>query len=114
MGDALVNAGVKLCSVYGATEFGPTTHLFRSEEEKKFWDWMRFGANFKIRWVPQDNDTYECQYLVRLGFHIHPALNISQTTPMHQMSVENLPDVKGYATSDLFMKHPTIEGLWKM
>lgn len=29
------------------------------------------------------------------------------------MSIENLADVKGYATSDLFVKHPT-KNLWKM
>lgn len=28
--------------------------------------------------------------------------------------MENLPDVKGYATSDVFIKHPTIEGLYKV
>ena len=28
--------------------------------------------------------------------------------------MENLPDVKGYATSDLFIPHPTKEGLWRM
>lgn len=37
-----------------------------------------------------------------------------QTTATHQVSVENLPDVKGYATSDAFIKHPTVDGLWKM
>ena len=26
----------------------------------------------------------------------------------------NLPDVEGYATSDLFEPHPTKDGLWKM
>ena len=29
------------------------------------------------------------------------------------MAIENLPDVKGYATADLFIKHPT-KNLWKM
>lgn len=28
--------------------------------------------------------------------------------------MENLPDVKGYATADAFVKHPTIEGLYKV
>ncbi|KAG2076580.1 putative aminoadipate reductase [Suillus decipiens] len=64
-----------------------------------FWDWVRFGPNSKIRWAPQGDDTYECQVL---------------TTPTHQVSVENIPDVKGYATSDVFIKHPTVEGLWKI
>ena len=38
----------------------------------------------------------------------------TQTCPTHQVSVENLPDVKGYASSDAFVKHPTIEGLFKV
>ena len=29
------------------------------------------------------------------------------------MAIENLADVKGFATSDLFIKHPT-KNLWKM
>lgn len=29
-------------------------------------------------------------------------------------AIENLPDVRGYATNDLFIPHPTKKGLWKM
>ncbi|KAG1853273.1 putative aminoadipate reductase [Suillus tomentosus] len=99
IGNSLVNAGVKLSGAYGATEFGANTCTIRNSVDLKFWDWVRFGPNSKIRWAPQDDGTYECQVL---------------TTPTHQVSVENLPDVKGYATSDLFIKHPTMEGLWKI
>ncbi|OAX31791.1 putative aminoadipate reductase [Rhizopogon vinicolor AM-OR11-026] len=99
VGNALVDAGVKLSSVYGTTEIGAITHVLRNEVEQKLWDWVRFGQDYKIRWVPQDDGTYECQVL---------------TTPTHQVSVENLPDVKGYTTSDVFIKHPTVEGLWKI
>ncbi|KAG2030449.1 hypothetical protein BDR03DRAFT_878261, partial [Suillus americanus] len=99
MGNALVNAGVKISCGYGATEIGILSYSIRSPVDQKFWEWLRFGPNSKIRWDPQGDDTYECQVL---------------TTPTHQVSVENLPDVKGYATSDLFIKHPTIEGLWKI
>ncbi|KAG1905243.1 putative aminoadipate reductase [Suillus fuscotomentosus] len=99
MGNALVHAGVKLSCVYGATEFGINTYFFRNSVEQKLWEWVRFGPNSKIRWALQDDDTYECQVL---------------TVPTHQVSVENLPDVKGYTTSDVFIKHPTIESLWKI
>ncbi|OAX30525.1 acetyl-CoA synthetase-like protein, partial [Rhizopogon vinicolor AM-OR11-026] len=99
VGDILVDAGVTLSSVYGATEIGVITHIHRNEVEQKLWDWVRFGQDYNIRWVPQDDGIYECQVL---------------TTPTHQVSVENLPDVKGYATSDAFIKHPTVEGLWKI
>ncbi|KAG0702280.1 putative aminoadipate reductase [Suillus ampliporus] len=99
-GNALADAGVKLLSAYGATEVGPITCLFRNEAERKLWDWLRFMPNAKIRWAPQgDGTSYECQIL---------------TSPKHSVSVENLPDVRGYATSDVFIKHPTIEGLWKI
>ncbi|KAG2133352.1 putative aminoadipate reductase [Suillus clintonianus] len=96
-GNALVDAGVMLSVTYGATEIGPVTSIFRNEARKKLWDWLQFIPN--TRWAPQGDGTYECQIL---------------TTPTYRVSVENLPDVKGYATSDLFIKHPTIEGLWKI
>ncbi|KAG1821117.1 acetyl-CoA synthetase-like protein [Suillus subaureus] len=99
MGNTLVNAGVKLSCAYGATEFGMNTYFIRNSVDQKLWEWVRFGPSSKIRWAPQDDGTYECQVL---------------TNPTHQVSVENLPDVKGYATSDAFIKHPTIEGLWKI
>ncbi|KAG2068654.1 putative aminoadipate reductase [Suillus decipiens] len=98
-GKALANAGVKLSCCYGATELGHMTYTFRNEVDQNFWDWVRFGPHSNIRWAPQGDGTYECQVL---------------STPTHQMSVENIPDVKGYATSDVFIKHPTIEGLWKI
>ncbi|KIJ61725.1 hypothetical protein HYDPIDRAFT_158984 [Hydnomerulius pinastri MD-312] len=98
-GDAMVAAGVKLSCVYGATEFGAITYSFRNPTEQKFWEYVRFGPNSKIRWVPQGDGTYECQVL---------------TCATHQVSVENIPDVEGYATSDAFVKHPTEEGLYKV
>ncbi|EGN93427.1 hypothetical protein SERLA73DRAFT_115874 [Serpula lacrymans var. lacrymans S7.3] len=52
-----------------------------------------------FRWIPQGDGIYECQIL---------------QSQMHQVSVENIPDVKGYATSDLFLKHPSKDGLWKL
>ncbi|KAG2103392.1 putative aminoadipate reductase [Suillus discolor] len=99
MGNALVDAGINIFPHYGSTEIGPVTPLFRYGVEKKLWDWLQFTPNVKTRWVDQGDRTYECQIL---------------TTPLYGVSVENLPDVKGYTTSDLFIKHPTIEGLWKI
>jgi hypothetical protein len=74
VGNALVDAGVKLSSVYGTTEIEPITHILRNEVEQKLWDWVRFGQGYNIRWVPQDDGTYECQVLVR-----HRALYPSQS-----------------------------------
>ncbi|KAI5990800.1 putative aminoadipate reductase [Pisolithus marmoratus] len=98
-GDALVNAGVKLGSVYGATETSAFTTCIRTPDDQKEWEWVRPGPHTCIRWAPLGDGTFECQVL---------------SSETHQVSVENLPDVKGYATSDVFAKHPTIEGLYKV
>ncbi|KAI6097310.1 putative aminoadipate reductase [Pisolithus croceorrhizus] len=98
-GDTLVNAGVKLGSVYGATEVSSFTSCIRTPDDQKEWEWVRPGPNTRIRWEPLGDGTFECQVL---------------SSETHQVSVENLPDMKGYATSDIFAKHPTIEGLYKV
>lgn len=38
----------------------------------------------------------------------------SKTTDTHPLPIENLDDVRGYATSDLWEKHPTKDYLWRM
>ncbi|KAI6117045.1 hypothetical protein EDD16DRAFT_1520243 [Pisolithus croceorrhizus] len=67
--------------------------------DQKEWEWVRRGLNKRIRREPVGDETLECQML---------------SSDAHQASVENLPDVKGYVTSDVFTKHPTIEGLYKV
>ncbi|KAJ7075175.1 putative aminoadipate reductase [Mycena belliarum] len=99
MGDALVDAGVNLLGVYGATEIGPLTSLVPREEDAKEWSWLRFTDAVDVRWVPQGDGTSECQVLTSEKFR-----------PM----VENLHDVKGYGTSDLFVNHPEKKHLWKI
>ncbi|KAG6840183.1 putative secondary metabolism biosynthetic enzyme [Blastosporella zonata] len=94
-----VNAGVHLGSGYGGTEFGCPVDITIPERDEKDWEYFRFSDRVKVRWVPQGDGTFECQFLV------------SET---HQPSVLNLPDVEGYATSDLFAKHPKYDDLWKI
>ncbi|EPQ57831.1 acetyl-CoA synthetase-like protein [Gloeophyllum trabeum ATCC 11539] len=108
-GNALVARGVKLNTTYGGTEFGAPSHMFDIipenkapgliYKEPKEWSWTRLSARVKSRWIDQGDGTYELHML---------------TNENHQLSVENLPDTKGYATSDLWEKHPTIEGLWRL
>ncbi|KAF9223046.1 acetyl-CoA synthetase-like protein [Gyrodon lividus] len=99
VGDALCAAGVTFGSGYGGTEFGgPVLTHTKGDIVDGDWLWMRFADNVKIRWAPQGDGTYECQVL---------------TTETNQMAVENLPDVKGYATSDLFVRHQT-KNMWKI
>ncbi|KAI6102822.1 putative aminoadipate reductase [Pisolithus sp. B1] len=63
-GNALVNAGVKLGSVYGATEVAAFTTCIRTPNDQKEWEWVRPGPNTHIRWAPLGDGTFECQVLV--------------------------------------------------
>ncbi|OAX38465.1 hypothetical protein K503DRAFT_782845 [Rhizopogon vinicolor AM-OR11-026] len=45
------------------------TRSFKNDVEHKLWDWIRIAPNCKIRWVPQDDGTYECQVL-------HPTIEV--------------------------------------
>ncbi|KAF8838011.1 acetyl-CoA synthetase-like protein [Paxillus ammoniavirescens] len=98
VGDALWAAGVPLCTNYGGTEFGsPFAIANKKDIADGDWSLIRFGDNIEVRWAPQGDDTYECQVL---------------STENNRVAVENLPDVRGYATGDLFVKHPT-KDMWK-
>ncbi|KIK91581.1 hypothetical protein PAXRUDRAFT_149195 [Paxillus rubicundulus Ve08.2h10] len=98
-GDALRAAGVPIGITYGGTEFGsPVAVPDKKDIADGDWGWLRFSDEIQVRWAPQGDDTYECQIL---------------STENNRMAVENLPDVRGYATADLFVKHPT-KDMWKI
>ncbi|KAF8899601.1 hypothetical protein CPB84DRAFT_1847624 [Gymnopilus junonius] len=97
--DDLTAAGVKLVPTYGGTEFGAPTEFFKRSEDAADWMYLEFDERCKVRWIPQGDGTYECQFL---------------TTETHSLPVENLPDVRGYATNDLFEPHPTKKHLWRI
>ncbi|KAG6853021.1 putative NRPS-like protein biosynthetic cluster [Blastosporella zonata] len=99
LGNILVDAGVRLHPVYGGTEFGAPTDPITRDDEQKDWEYMRFQDRANVRWVPQGDGTFECQFL---------------SWEKHHPMILNLPDVEGYATSDLFMPHPTKKDLWKI
>ncbi|KAJ7487932.1 hypothetical protein FB451DRAFT_1225962 [Mycena latifolia] len=99
LGDALVRAGLNIQPVYGATEFGAISSMLPYKEDVGEWEWFRFSDKVKLRWVPQGDGTFECQVL---------------HSENHTLSVENLSDVRGYATSDLFVNHPHKKHLWKI
>ncbi|KIK79350.1 hypothetical protein PAXRUDRAFT_36462 [Paxillus rubicundulus Ve08.2h10] len=116
VGDALWAAGVSLCSSYGGTEFGtPVAAANKQDIADGDWGWMRFGDDINVRWVSQGDDTYECQVLVRSIHHViwSIANKLHQSTENNRVAVENLPDVRGYATADIFVKHPT-KDMWKI
>ncbi|GLB38113.1 putative acetyl-CoA synthetase-like protein [Lyophyllum shimeji] len=99
LGDFMIAQGVKLNPGYGGTEFGSPTHAIPRPGDEADWAYMEFSSRCKVRWVPQGDGTYECQFL---------------TTETHSLPIENLPDVRGYATADLWEPHPTKEYLWKI
>ncbi|KII90646.1 hypothetical protein PLICRDRAFT_52360 [Plicaturopsis crispa FD-325 SS-3] len=101
IGERLVQEGVFLGTMYGATEIGAGSHSIplRQNVDDGDWGWIHMSETLKKRWVPQGDGTFELQTLVSENRHF---------------SVENLPDVRGYATKDLFVPHPTKEGLWKI
>ncbi|KAJ7782239.1 putative aminoadipate reductase [Mycena maculata] len=99
IGNALSEAGLKLVAGYGATELGAMTHMVPYEEDAKEWAWFRLPDQVKVRWVPQGDGTFECHIL---------------TWENHQPSVENLDDIRGYATSDLCINHPQKKHLWRI
>ncbi|KAG6885392.1 putative NRPS-like protein biosynthetic cluster [Termitomyces sp. T159_Od127] len=100
MGNLLVEAGVTLHATYGGTEFGMNTRLLPpADKDPKDWEYMQFNDHMNTRWAPQGDGTFELQLLSHEG---------------HQTMIDNLPDVSGYATSDLWRPHPTTKGLWKM
>ncbi|TCD66635.1 putative NRPS-like protein biosynthetic cluster [Steccherinum ochraceum] len=108
-GDKLIAAGAKLFSVYGGSEFGAPSDCFDCNDSPDVdeavmktstdWAWLQFADWCKPRWIPEGDGTYELQFL---------------TCATHHPVVENLPDIQGYATSDLFMPHPKKKGLWKI
>jgi hypothetical protein len=99
VGDRLVAQGCKLRSVYGGTEFGVIGRILSSRGSPAEWAWFEFHSSVTPRWMPQGDGTYELQVL---------------NSEKHKLSVENLPDARGYSTKDLFVPHLTKDGLWKM
>ncbi|KAG6896169.1 putative NRPS-like protein biosynthetic cluster, partial [Termitomyces sp. T32_za158] len=99
LGNFMVSNGIRLNPGYGGTEFGSPTYAIPRPGDESDWAYMEFSDRSEVRWVPQGDGTFECQFL---------------TTDTHSLAVENLPDVRGYATSDLFEPHPTKPYLWKI
>nr|GAT45908.1 acetyl-CoA synthetase-like protein [Mycena chlorophos] len=103
IGDDLVRKGVKIVPIYGGTEFGAGNQVTTENCLPGEWMWMQPIDN--IRWEPEpvgdseSDGTFECQFL---------------TTETHQPAVQNLSDAKGYATKDLFERHPTKQNLFKI
>lgn len=64
LGDFMTAAGVRLFPGYGGTEFGSPTYPFPRKGDELEWAYMEFDSRTNVRWVPQGDGTYECQFLV--------------------------------------------------
>ncbi|EIW80241.1 acetyl-CoA synthetase-like protein [Coniophora puteana RWD-64-598 SS2] len=112
-GDSLSAQGVPIASELGATEFGcPVALPDKQDLADGDWVWMRFSPHVSIRWVPQSQSGerdagFECVFL---GIDVGGGQSNEKIT----LAVENLPEEHGYATSDVWIEHPTKKGLWKV
>lgn len=100
VGNKLQASGVTLSSVYGATEFGAPAHTIPLAADVKAgeWSWIRFDSRATIQMIPHGDSLFEAHFM---------------STEKHHVSVHNLTDGLGFATADLFQKHPT-KDLWKI
>ncbi|KAH0581972.1 hypothetical protein H2248_011636 [Termitomyces sp. 'cryptogamus'] len=99
-GNRLIEAGVILRQLYGNSECGLNTRFIPPAiKDPEDWEYVQFHDIMKIRWMPQGDGSFECQFL---------------SHEKYETIVNNLPDVSGYATSDLWRPHPTKNGLWKI
>lgn len=103
--------------LYGGTEFGTAVSFRDGLGDKKDWEYLSFSQLVNTRWEDQGDGTYELQLLVHFysgSMHCLMLIFVKQKCDTHHPAVENLPDVKGYATSDLWIPHPTKPGFWKV
>jgi hypothetical protein len=96
-GDKLVAAGCNLVGGYGLTEAGCVTK-YHNISRGSDWLYFEMADNSTSRWVDQGEGLYELQLLA---------------SDTQALGHENLPDVRGYATQDLWIKHPHRKNLWK-
>ncbi|KAG1767497.1 putative aminoadipate reductase [Suillus placidus] len=101
-GDFLTTAGIPLAQLYGATECGPVSILPPRDSVvngNPYWQWVEFSDTYW--YVSKHNQNHALDQSLQRSGKLQP-------------SIENLPDVQGYATSDLFVRHPTQKQLWKI
>lgn len=69
VGNTLSAAGVPIVTGFGATECGIITTIpSREDIADGDWLWFRFADGIDVRWIPEDDDMYECHVLVGASF----------------------------------------------
>ena len=123
IGDLLVGRGVKLQTLMAGTELSLLSHFDRQKKTTSDWAWFELSDRVGIKWVDQSDGSgvHELWIVVRI-----PEIFVScticlmccnlQDTPTFRPAMHNreTPEGPAYATSDLFIQHPTKKGLWRM
>lgn len=105
VGDALVRAGVRFVSCYGATETGHLMDSMRDFEKNAQWQGLRVVDAFRpfCRFEKQPQMPGETDLDALYEIVVLPGWQL--------LSKSNRPD-GSYATKDLFRRHPTIADAW--
>ncbi|KAK1218396.1 hypothetical protein PQX77_018919 [Marasmius sp. AFHP31] len=102
VGDHMTSRGIPIFNLYGMTEVGTLSMILPAKTRDNYdWHYLRFSGLFREHWKSHGDGLYELVIV-----------DSPQCTP----SVFNteVNGVRAYATSDLFTRHPTKPGYWKM
>jgi len=113
----MTESGVYLSPTYGGTEFGGVFLSLR-KMTKVIGSIWRLGTPSTLDGTRREMERMKHNSWYATSISISVTHNLTQyhvqTTDQHQLLVENLPDAKGYATSELWVPHPTKSYFWKM
>ncbi|KAL0578153.1 hypothetical protein V5O48_003858 [Marasmius crinis-equi] len=100
VGDYMTSQGVPIFNSYGLSEVGTLSMVLPAKIKDNYeWHYIRFSGLFKEHWRPAGDNLYE---LV--------VVDSPQCTPS-ALNTE-VDGIKAYATSDLFIPHPTKPNHW--
>ncbi|KAL0569048.1 hypothetical protein V5O48_012925, partial [Marasmius crinis-equi] len=101
-GDLMTRQGVAIFILYGMSEIGIISPMVPAKTENNYdWNYFRFTDWSKNHWKPHGDNLYEL--VVVDSPYCTPSVINTQ--------VDGIP---AYATSDLFIPHPTKPGYWRI
>ncbi|KAH8114785.1 acetyl-CoA synthetase-like protein [Phellopilus nigrolimitatus] len=103
VGDLLESKGVPLWHIYGATEIGVVASCMPKLSLEHGWEYMFFSPHVNPVFVPQGDDNGTVELLLK-----------PNTTHTPSVTNTSFSEEDVYATSDLLIRHPSVEGLYKI
>ncbi|KAL0961454.1 hypothetical protein HGRIS_006399 [Hohenbuehelia grisea] len=98
IGQTLVEQGVNIKAIYASTEIGGAS-LYDGIAAKEDWEYFEWNPLLKLRLFAKGDGSYEAHVL---------------STDQQHLPIIDTPDKLGFDLPDLFEKHPTKEGLWRI